>query len=113
MFCGVSKSGSPAARPMTSLPSAFKVSARLFIAMVGEGLIRDIRSAIKPMGHTVNGSGFRECVRLAAVLLRRNIGGELGLPRARSRVRPTRHDFPGTKVVIKSQAFTQYPKDAI
>src|SRR4029453_2012583 len=37
---GVSKSGSPAPRPLTSLPSAFRRAARAVTASVGEGLTR-------------------------------------------------------------------------
>src|SRR6185436_1695119 len=37
---GVSKSGSPAPRPMTSLPSALSRAARAVTASVGEGLTR-------------------------------------------------------------------------
>jgi hypothetical protein len=37
---GVSKSGSPAPRPITSKPAAFSSRALLVIAMVGEGLTR-------------------------------------------------------------------------
>ena len=40
MMCsGVSKSGSPAPRPMMSLPSALSYAARLVTARVGDGLI--------------------------------------------------------------------------
>src|SRR3569833_3303694 len=40
MCAGVSKSGSPAPRPITSLPSAFRRAARAVTANVGEGLKR-------------------------------------------------------------------------
>src|SRR5579883_635244 len=40
MGTGVSKSGSPAPRPMTSLPSALRRAARAVTASVGEGLAR-------------------------------------------------------------------------
>src|ERR1700751_1249649 len=40
MCAGVSKSGSPAPRPITSLPSAFRRAARAVTASVGEGLTR-------------------------------------------------------------------------
>src|SRR5512146_874210 len=40
MGTGVSKSGSPAPRPMTSLPSALRRAARAVTASVGEGLTR-------------------------------------------------------------------------
>src|SRR5579875_1325399 len=40
MCRGVSKSGSPAPRPITSLPSAFRRAARAVTASVGEGLTR-------------------------------------------------------------------------
>src|ERR1700694_3601569 len=49
MLSGVSKSGSPAPRPMTSRPAAFRSRAFWLTAMVGEGLIRDRRSARKLM----------------------------------------------------------------
>ena len=39
MCSGVSKSGSPAPSPMTSLPSALRAAARAVMAKVGEGLI--------------------------------------------------------------------------
>ena len=41
MLSGVSKSGSPAPRPMTSRPAAFSSRAFWVTAMVGEGLMRD------------------------------------------------------------------------
>jgi hypothetical protein len=47
MLSGVSKSGSPAPRPITSRPSAFSCRAFWVTAMVGEGLIRSRRSARK------------------------------------------------------------------
>src|SRR5580700_10660588 len=40
MCAGVSKSGSPAPRPMTSLPWALRRAARAVTARVGEGLTR-------------------------------------------------------------------------
>ena len=40
MCAGVSKSGSPAPRPITSLPSALRRAARAVTASVGEGLTR-------------------------------------------------------------------------
>src|SRR5258708_3370463 len=49
MFAGVSKSGSPALRLTTSRPAAFISSARLVMASVAEGLMRDRRSARKGM----------------------------------------------------------------
>ena len=49
MLSGVSKSGSPAARPMMSRPSAFNFFARSLMAMVGDGLMRPRLSARKPM----------------------------------------------------------------
>src|SRR4051794_34868653 len=48
-FSGVSKSGSPAARPMTSLPAAFSARALLVMAMVRDGEIRSSRSAMSFM----------------------------------------------------------------
>src|SRR5690606_31822328 len=50
MLSGVSKSGSPAPRPMTSRPAAFSSRALLVTAMVGDGLMRSRRSAMKGMG---------------------------------------------------------------
>src|SRR5215207_6634570 len=49
MLSGVSKSGSPAASPITSLPAAFISIALLEIAMVGEGFMRLSASARKAM----------------------------------------------------------------
>ncbi len=43
MAAGVSKSGSPAPRPMMSRPSAFSAAARAVTARVGEGLTRCTR----------------------------------------------------------------------
>ena len=61
MFCGVSKSGSPAARPITSLPAAFNSRALVVIAMVGDGLMRPRDSARKSlgrgMGHSLENAG--------------------------------------------------------
>src|SRR5579859_5344655 len=45
ILAGVSKSGSPAARPITLRPAAFSSWASVLIAMVGEGLIRERRLA--------------------------------------------------------------------
>src|SRR6201984_265406 len=45
MCSGVSKSGSPAPRPITSLPSALSRAARAVTARVGEGLTRWTRRA--------------------------------------------------------------------
>ena len=49
MLSGVSKSGSPAPRPMTSRPAAFSSRALLVTAMVGDGLMRSRRSETKAM----------------------------------------------------------------
>src|SRR5258706_12671459 len=54
MLSGVAKSGSPAPRPMTSRPAAWRSRAFWETAMVGDGLMRDRRSARKLM----TGSGF-------------------------------------------------------
>ena len=56
MFCGVSKSGSPALKPITSLPAAFSSFALSDMAMVGDGLMRCMRSAMKDMGELASGS---------------------------------------------------------
>src|SRR5262245_20567777 len=45
ILSGVSKSGSPAPRPMTSRPAALSSRALVVTAMVGDGLMRDRRSA--------------------------------------------------------------------
>src|ERR1700722_9919611 len=45
MCAGVSKSGSPAPSPMTSLPSALRRAARAVTASVGDGLTRWTRRA--------------------------------------------------------------------
>src|SRR5580698_3614078 len=50
MFWGVSKSGSPAASPITSRPAAFSSRALVVIAMVGDGWMRPSDSARKPLG---------------------------------------------------------------
>ena len=52
MWAGVSKSGSPAPRPMTSRPAAFRSRAFWVTEMVGEGLIRLKREATKDMAMT-------------------------------------------------------------
>ena len=44
MLSGVSKSGSPAPRPMTSRPAAFSSRALSVTAMVADGLMRDSES---------------------------------------------------------------------
>src|ERR1700740_3085141 len=44
-LAGVSKSGSPAPRPMTSRPAAFNARAFIVTAMVAEGLMRARRWA--------------------------------------------------------------------
>src|ERR1700733_789373 len=49
MWSGVGKSGSPAARPITSLPAAFISRNLPWAALVGEGLMRLRRSAMKAM----------------------------------------------------------------
>src|SRR5215813_13480605 len=50
MLSGVSKSGSPAARPMTSRPAAFSSRDFCVIARVGDGLMRFKDCARKPGG---------------------------------------------------------------
>src|ERR1700732_5459697 len=47
MLSGVSKSGSPAPRPMTSRPASFSARALSVTAMVADGLMRMIWSAMK------------------------------------------------------------------
>ena len=54
MFCGVSKSGSPAASPITSRPSALSVIALFEMAMVADGWIRFSESEMKPMVHNLS-----------------------------------------------------------
>ncbi len=51
MLSGVSKSGSPAPRPMTSRPAAASSRAFWVTAMVGEGLMRDRRDAMIDMAY--------------------------------------------------------------
>ena len=58
MFCGVSKSGSPAASPITSRPSAFSVIALLEMAMVADGWMRLSELEMKPMAVTFRNSGL-------------------------------------------------------
>ena len=53
MFSGVSKSGSPAERPMMSRPCAYSSAALLVMAMVGEGFTRERVS--ERNGMTVSG----------------------------------------------------------
>ena len=50
MLSGVSKSGSPAPRPITSRPAAFRSRAFCVTAMVGDGLMRPSDSDRKPAG---------------------------------------------------------------
>src|ERR1044071_1393517 len=50
MLSGVSKSGSPAARPITSRPCAFRSRDFCVIARVGDGLMRFKDCARKPDG---------------------------------------------------------------
>ena len=50
MFSGVSKSGSPAPRPITSRPMATSSWARVVTAMVGDGLTRSSVADRKGMG---------------------------------------------------------------
>src|SRR6185312_1267937 len=56
IFAGVSKLGSPALRPIMSLPAALRARARSVAARVGDGLMRDKRSARKAMTR----SGWRK-----------------------------------------------------
>src|ERR1700743_2904650 len=51
ILSGVSKSGSPAPRPITSRPAAFSSRALLVTAMVGDGWMRPSDSARKPLGN--------------------------------------------------------------
>src|SRR5262245_13954274 len=51
MLSGVSKSGSPAASPMTSRPAAFSSRDLWVIASVGEGLMRFSARAMNPGGN--------------------------------------------------------------
>src|SRR5579883_1603698 len=50
ILSGVSKSGSPAPRPITSRPAAFSSRALLVTAMVGDGWMRPSDSARNPLG---------------------------------------------------------------
>src|SRR5476649_2035210 len=50
ILSGVSKSGSPAPRPITSRPAALSSRALVVTAMVGDGWIRPSDSARKPLG---------------------------------------------------------------
>ena len=52
IFSGVSKSGSPAPKPITSLPAAFNSLAFWVTAIVGEGLILFKLSDIMPVSYT-------------------------------------------------------------
>src|SRR5258708_39892225 len=60
MLSGVSKSGSPAAKPMTSRPAAFNSRDFCVIASVGEGLIRPRAWARKPGGRAAIGNSIGE-----------------------------------------------------
>src|SRR3954468_218528 len=53
MLSGVSKSGSPAPRPITSRPAAFSARALSVTAMVAEGLTRDSESFRKAMTFSI------------------------------------------------------------
>src|SRR6516164_4182642 len=79
MLRGVSKSGSPADRPMTSRPAAFISSARLVIAKVGDGWIRDKRAARKGM-----------------LAFQKNVGGRINVMRAQR----TRNHRARTKLAL-------------
>src|SRR5215472_2586037 len=70
MCSGVSKSGSPAPRPITSLPCARRRAARAVTAMVGEGLTRWTR---RETGRVTDFPLVRLCFELAAIL--RDCGG--------------------------------------
>ena len=52
ILLGVSKSGSPAPNPITSLPDAFNSLAFWVTAIVGEGLILFKLSDIMPVSYT-------------------------------------------------------------
>src|SRR3954462_7881474 len=65
MCLGVSKSGSPAPRPMMSLPSAFSFAARAVTARVGEGLTRWTRRLSRlGTGRPCVGYGVRKRARI-------------------------------------------------
>src|SRR5215471_15983264 len=65
MCRGVSKSGSPAPRPMTSLPCALRRAARAVTASVGEGLTRWTR---RETGKVTEFPVVRLCSECAAIL---------------------------------------------
>src|SRR5712691_4817484 len=60
MLSGVSKSGSPAAKPMTFRPAAFSSRDFCVIASVGEGLMRPRAWARKPGGRADMSDSIRE-----------------------------------------------------
>src|SRR5260370_36056402 len=70
MWAGVSKSGSPAPRPMTSLPCSRSRAARAVTASVGEGLTRSTRRATGKVTEipafrlrSASAAILRDCVR--------------------------------------------------
>src|SRR5258708_9899364 len=70
MWAGVSKSGSPAPRPMTSLPCSRSRAARAVTASVGEGLTRCTRRATGKVTEipafrlrSASAAILRDCVR--------------------------------------------------
>src|SRR6516164_929928 len=65
MCSGVSKSGSPAPRPMTSVPCALRRAARAVTARVGEGLTRWTR---RETGRVTDFPAIRLCFERPAIL---------------------------------------------
>ena len=68
MLSGVSKSGSPAPRPMTSRPAALSARALSVTAMVADGLMRMIWSAIKAIA--ISDSPFVKTARCRKARMR-------------------------------------------
>src|ERR1044071_8344297 len=69
---GVSKSGSPAPRPMTSLPSGFRRAARAVTASIGEGLTRWTRRETARVTYDLQMGGVGRRAILRDRLLRTN-----------------------------------------
>src|SRR5665213_2620222 len=111
-FCGVSKSGSPAANPITSRPAAFSARAFVVMAMVWLGLIRSRRSAVRCMF----GVSFRQMIGHDTLIRapgpdnrrerRAALRGSLGRQRRRQRADGVVHQH---RVGIRRQALPDHP----
>src|SRR5215469_13162656 len=86
MCSGVSKSGSPAPRPITSLPCALRRAARAVTARVGEGLTRWTR---RETGRVTDFPLVRLCFELPAILRDCGRAGHRERPEATFLTQPT------------------------